>query len=87
MFSLARLAFIFVMLMLSFFFALAGGSPQVQKANRQEFKGASGSPAVSVSLDSPKNRVGGNGQAKPDKSLVMGRKQCLASSLPELFVF
>lgn len=39
-----------------------------------------------VSLDSPKNRVGGNEQAEPDRSLVMSRKQCLASSLIELFV-
>lgn len=38
------------MLMISFFFALAGGGPEVQEANVQEFKRASDSPAVSWSV-------------------------------------
>lgn len=51
MFLLAWLAFIFchVDALFFFFFALAGGGPQLQEANVQEFKRASDSPAVSWS--------------------------------------
>lgn len=58
----------------------------MQEAEGQEFKGASGSPAVSWSVWTAPKTSGGNGQAKADRSLVMSRKQCLASSLTELFV-